>query len=488
MRTFEWLMVVLSIPAVAWILLKRRAWPLWIRITTTLAALLLPVHAWIEGAHWQMIPIYLAILLLLMLLLRKRKDGGTSLIAGGLAALLIVGGLAICYVMPMFHLARPTGPYPVGTRVLYFIDPSRKEMHPHTPPNSREVVIQIWYPSATTKGPHAMYRQWKECDPRSTYQAVLATDSLQDAPLANGRFPVILFNPAWRGFKNRSTFIMQELASQGFVVAGVGHPYNASILELHDGTVADGRSQPDLGDFKSKPFMSLEQRLDLANSEIRIQTDDDKFLLDRLEALNGSSASPFYQHLDLTHVGSFGHSIGGSISAELAKEDSRVLSAIILDGVLDGPVAETGLAKPLFRIKANLQNLPPGSENSPDPGIRVRAQMGKLGEGALASSFERFGGYNVVIDGIGHENFDDKGFFTPFSRISGVGPLPVPRAATIIDAYIVAFFRQTLKNDPQPLLTAAKPPFPEVLRLQIWPRPASVAPNPASAESSGGKH
>src|SRR5579859_101679 len=469
MRTLEWLMVVLSIPAIAWTLFVRRQWSLWIRLTVILAALLLPLHAWLEGAHWQMTPIYIAILRLLFLLLRQPGKGKGTVITGSVATFFLLAGVAICYVMPMFHLLKPTGPYPIGTRVLYFIDSSRQEMHAHTPPGNREVVTQLWYPSATATGKHAMYRQWKECDPRSRYQAVLKTDSLQDAPVANGKFPVILFNPAWRGFKNRSTYIMQELASQGFVVIGIGHPYNASILELHDGRVADGRDQVDLGNFDSQPFMNVEQRLALADSEIRIQTDDDKFLLDRLETLNQSPSSPFFGHLDLTHVGSFGHSIGGSVSAELAAEDSRVLSAVILDGVLDGPVAETGLNKPLFRIKANLQGLPPGSENSPNPGIRVRAQMGKIGESALAHSFERFGGYNVVIDGIGHENFDDKGFFTPFSRISGVGPLPVPRASAIIDAYLVAFFKQTLKNQPQPLLTSAKPPYPEVVRLQIWP-------------------
>jgi hypothetical protein len=470
MRILELLMVVLSIPAVVWTLFVRRPWPVWIRVAAIAAVVLLPVHVWIEHAHWQMGPIYLGLLGLLVLLLMALRTGKrASILLGCLVALMFAAGLAACITLPMFHLIKPTGQYPVGTRVMYFIDPSRKEMHSGTPPGQREVVVQIWYPSATSEGKHAMYRQIKECEPRSKYQAVLAVDSLQDSPVAEGKFPVILFNPAWRGFKNRSTFIMQNLASHGFVVVGIGHPYNASILELHDGRVADGRSQTDLGNFNSEPFLNTEQRLALADSEIRIQTDDDKFLLDQLDGLNKSSTNPLYGHLDLTHVGSFGHSIGGSVSAELADEDSRVLSAVILDGVLDGPVAKNGLPKPLFRIKANLQGLPPGSENSPNPGTRVRYQMGKTGEAALAHSLETHGGYNVVIDGIGHENFDDKGFFTPFSHLSAVGPMPVPRAAEIINAYILAFFEQTLKGQPQALLSDQKPPYPEVLRLQHWP-------------------
>jgi len=53
-----------SIPAIFRTLFLRRAWPLWIRVTTVLAVLLLPLHVWLEGAHWQMGPVYVAILLL----------------------------------------------------------------------------------------------------------------------------------------------------------------------------------------------------------------------------------------------------------------------------------------------------------------------------------------------------------------------------------------------------------------------------------------
>ncbi len=483
MRTFEWLMVVLSIPAVAWALLARRAWPVWIRLAALVALLLLPVHAWFEGAHWQMIPIYLAILLLLLPLTRPGWKGKAPIYTSAVVALLLVCGLAFCYTLPMFHVLRPTGPYPIATRTFYFVDPARQETHPHTPHGNREVVIQVWYPSATTDGPHAFYRQWKETDFRSTYQAVLKTDALLDAPIAAGRFPVILFNHAWRGFRNRSSYIMQDLASHGFIVVGVSHPYNAAIVQLHDGRVADGRSQVDLGDFYSKPTLTLEQRLNLAHNEMRVQTDDDKFVLNQLAELDRSQTDPMAGHFDLAHVGAFGHSFGGSVSAELASEDSRVVSAIVLDGVLHGPVAETGLPKPLFRIQAEAPEMPPGSEYSTIQSTRVHAQMSKLGETALAASFQHYGGYQVVIRGIDHENFSDKGFFSPFHSLSGIGTLPQSRAATIINAYVVAFFLQTLKGQPQPLLSNPQQPFPEVVRFQSWPPMAAsaapAAPSPA---------
>ena len=477
MRPLEWMLVLLSAVQIGWSLLRPRESPTWIRIISICAAMLIPLHAFLEGAHWQMIPVYLAALVLLWPSVYSAQVRATRYLAVAATALL-VAGLAICYTLPMFHLSRPTGHYPVGTRTLWFVDPHRLESHDHVKPGNREIVVQLWYPSATATGKHAAYRRLKETDLRSTYQAVLKTDSLQDAAVASGRYPVILFNHAWRGFRNRSTFLMQELASQGFIVAGVSHPYNAALVELHDGTLADGRDQVDLGAFYSKPALTLEQRQSLARTEMRIQTDDDKFLLDQLELLNHDSTSAFFDHCDLNHVGAFGHSFGGSVSAELASEDPRVVSAIILDGVLQGPVAQTGLNKPLFRIKAESLEMPAGSENSPIQSTRVHAQMALLGEGALASSFQRFGGYNVEIRGIDHENFSDKGFFSPFHSLSGIGSLPQSRAAAIISSYVVAFFLQTLRGVPQPILSSRTSPFPEVRELKVWPSasPGNEAP------------
>jgi len=479
MRTLEWLMVVLATPAIVWMLFKRRPWPTWIRIAADLSIGVLIAHTWWEGVHWQMAPIYLALLLLVYPLLVQhcsQRMANPHWIYSLLVALLVVAGLALCYTLPMFHLTKPSGTYTVGTRTLYFIDPNRKETHPGAPPIQREVVAQLWYPSATSSGKHAKYRLWKETDPRSTYQAVLPVDSLQDSPLAAGRFPVVLFNHAWRGFRNRSTFIAQDLASHGFVVIGVGHPWNAAILQLHDGRVADGRSEIDLGDFYGPTILTLEQHQALANSEMRVQVDDDRFLLNELTKLDQSPTSPLADHLDLTHVGAFGHSFGGAVSAELAREDSRVLSAILLDGILSGPVASSGLPKPLFRIMAVRSPLQPGSENSTDLGTRVHAQLRLLGEKELSNSFQRYGGYQVVIGGIDHENFTDKGFFSPFHSLSGIGTLPQKRAATIINAYIVAFFTQTLRGQTQPLLSNPTQPFPEVQQLEHWQAAAGITP------------
>jgi pimeloyl-ACP methyl ester carboxylesterase len=471
MRPIEMSIVLLCFVAVVATFLLRRPWPFWVRTVVIASGLLVLVHAWVEGIHWQMFPVYLAVVVLLPGLSKRAAGKRGPAVLAGCATVLLACGVAFSLVLPMFHLPKTTGPYPVGTRTLDFIDPNRRETHADTKPGNREVVIQMWYPSATSHWKHAMYRKWKETDLRSTYQAVLPTDSLQDAPFARGRFPVILFNPSWHGFRNRSTYLTQELASQGFVVVGVAHPYNSAWTELHDGSVADLGNRDDLGHFWVPK--TLEQRRAIASTELAIQTGDNRFVLDELTKLDQAPNSPYSGHLDLTRVGACGHSFGGAVSVELAATDPRVIAALELDGAIYGEVEQHGLSKPLMRINSPETTLPPDSEHSPSLAVRVWARMRELNDQAVARTYSQFGGYEVNIDGITHENFDDKGFFSPIRGLTHIGSMSQLESAKIVDAYAVAFFRQTLLNEPQPLLSGTIKPPPES-HLVIWPGQAAA--------------
>lgn len=465
MRPIEVLLAVLCFVAVFWALALGRKWPRGLRIVSAGAVAALLAHAAIEGVHWQMIPIYVATVLLGIGALGPFANRVARNLLAGFAGVLLLCGLAICWAMPMFHLPKPTGPYPVGTRTLFLADPNRRELHHGAPAGNRQVTIQIWYPAASSQGKHAFYRRKKETDLLSSYQVLVKTDSIQDAQFAAGRFPVILFNHAYRGFRNRSTYIAQEIASQGFVVVALAHPYNSAWMELADGRVITDEGQPDLGNFYSKPHMTFEQRLAVANFELGIQVGDCKFVLDELAKLDQQPGSPFQGHLNTQQVGAYGHSFGGAVSAELAREDPRVKAVLELDGDLYGQVVTEGLAKPLMMISE--AGTEPTIEHSSDPDTEVHLQFQKQYFSAVHATMQRFGGYQLLIRGAVHESFSDKGFFTPLRRLSGLGELTAKRAAQIVDPYAVAFFKQTLLDEPQPLLTGTIPPPPEAT-LIVW--------------------
>ena len=347
MRPFEWLIVATSLLAIACFLQPRPpSSTLWLGVA---AALLLLLHAWLEGLHWQMAPAYLAVLLTLFVTTTRLTSPMLRLSCGIMAGAMVAASLVLSWVLPMFKLPAPTGRYPVGTRTLYLTDPNRVEMHEGARPGNREVVAQLWYPAATAKWQKAVYRRWKETSRRSTYHAVLKTHSLQDAPMAAGRFPVIVHNPAWWSFRNRSTCLTQDLASNGFVVVALSHPYNSSMVELADGSVANPDYSFDLG-FSLARYIPMQERFAMADWEVAIQTADCRFVLDELEKLDRTPGHPLESRLRMDRVGAYGHSFGGAVSVELAREDSRVRAALELDGVLHGAAFSHGLDKPVLLI------------------------------------------------------------------------------------------------------------------------------------------
>ena len=151
----------------------------------------------------------------------------------------------------------------------------------------------------------------------SSYQAVLKTHSLQDAPMTAGRFPVIVYNSAWWGFRSRSTFMTQDLASHGFVVVAISHPYNSSMVELADGSIANPDYSFDLG-FSLARYIPIQERFAMADEELAIQTADCRFCLDELEKLDRTPGHPLESRLWMDRVGAYGYSFGGAVSVELA--------------------------------------------------------------------------------------------------------------------------------------------------------------------------
>ncbi len=429
------------------------------------AAVVLLAHAWLEGMHWQMGPAYLA--LLPTLLIGATASPLIRVLCAIIAAGMVAASLVLCWALPMFKLPAPSGRYPVGTRMLYLTDFNRAEMHSWAKPGNREVVVQLWYPAATAKWRKAVYRRKKETTRRSSYQAVLKTHSLQDAPMATGPFPVVVFNPAWWGFRNRSTFLTQDLASHGFVVAAISHPYNSSLVELADGTVANPNYSQDLG-FSMAEYIPIQERFAMAEEELAIQTADCRFVLDELEKLDRTPGHPLESRLRMDRVGAFGYSFGGGVSAELAREDHRVLSALELDGVLHGAAAVHGLDKPVLLMDAPWM-LSPGQftenwapKSADNTRVAETAQLWNTIAESKARLLEKCGGILVVIEGLGHFDFMDQIFMSPLHRFSLAGAVAPKRLAHIANTYISAFFEQTLLDKPSPLFSDGAKDFPEV--------------------------
>ena len=453
MRIFELAFVSLLATAAVWSLVSGPRYRTLLSFLFGLCITLLVLHFVFEGAHWQMAPGYLAVIVFAGLLMLKPSAGAMRMTGAWAIIVLVLAACALSALLPMFRLPRPTGPFAVGTRVLYLVDQNRTEEN--DPGRKRELMVQIWYPAAPSRNSRAPYRRREETTLRSSYQSVLWTHSRWNPPFAKdgGSFPVLLFNPGWNGRRTSNTYLVEDLASHGFVVVGIDHPYNSDPVVFPDGrAVMPAPSY--VTDFSDH---SLQQILSSANDELMRQTADTLFVLNQMQAMNRDSASPFYRRLDTEHAGALGFSIGGAVAAQACLSDPRILSALDLDGSLFGPVREQGLPKPFMFI---LEDIP---YRTPEEIARLphAEQVDATIDISDDKMFRKYGGYRIYLHGATHVSFTDKAIFSPFRSLSGAGTIPPRRQFSIIRQYALAFFEKTLKGKNPDLLKAPASPFPE---------------------------
>jgi predicted dienelactone hydrolase len=182
-----------------------------------------------------------------------------------LAALLVAAGGAA-------HAAACDGPHAVGYRVLA-MDSGRK--------------VAVWYPAAAAEKPFAYARA----------AGSLAGSVARDAPpAACPRVPLVLFSHGLGGCALQSTFITEELARHGYVVAAPDHRDAATCGIDDDGLRMQNlrTDQPLLEPARWTEQSEIGRLQDLRATLRRVASDD---ALARIA--------------DTARVGAVGHSMGG---------------------------------------------------------------------------------------------------------------------------------------------------------------------------------
>ena len=156
------------------------------------------------------------------------------------------------------------------------------------PRKRRELAVRLWYPvSAHSNQPcnpadYASSKVWE-------YFAQLlgvptfsvATNSCQDAVVAEGVHPVVVFTPGLTATFTDYTFLMEDLASRGYIVAAVNHTYEATAVEFSDGRLARSVVGSHLGG--TVPRSPREARF-----AVDARLKDVKFVLGQIARLNGA--------------------------------------------------------------------------------------------------------------------------------------------------------------------------------------------------------
>jgi len=225
----------------------------------------------------------------------------------------------------------PTGSSKIGTRILNFVDATRNDPFMNNG-DKRELLVRFWYPASvedTCKlAEYASPKVW-------SYFAELvrlplpdvSTHACLDAPVANSAHPVVVFTHGYTGTFTDYTFLFEDLASRGYVVASIDHTHEATAVEFPDGRLAKSL----VGSHLNNSWRMDENTLSLVMST---RLKDISFVVNELERLNTTLGNPFTGKLDTSRLALMGHSLGGEATIAGLQKEPRFRAGVILDGVL----------------------------------------------------------------------------------------------------------------------------------------------------------
>ena len=356
-------------------------------------------------------------------------------------------------------IPRPAGPYGVNVATLGMTDASR--IDPFAPkPENRSVLISAFYPAFPAQ--QCQYKLIPAYPKRTAavFDAEVAFAGVPNGTLEMVRLevcsssktsaskynppdaPVLLFSPGLGLSRLWYSALAQAVASHGFTVITLDHPYDSDIVEFPNGRLIFA-IKSDWNDTQSE-------------QDVNVRAADASFVLDQLSKPQVikqlfSKQPPALQrkHLTTSRAGMFGHSIGGATAATAMLNDPRIISGVNLDGGLYGPVINEGLSKPfmLFGHKDNSTSL---------TWIDIWPHLNwKLDVEILNSTHTTFTDIPLLAE---------LAFGTPLPGfVQGiVGQIPGRRARDVVSMYVASFFNETLGCEPQALLQRASPKFPEI--------------------------
>lgn len=91
--------------------------------------------------------------------------------------------------------------------------------------DARSLRVVIWYPAASPAGarPSVYRHRLQPPPPLAALDVTIEGLAVQDAPPAKGRFPLVIVSHGYRGWPESMSYLTENLASKGYVVAGIDH-------------------------------------------------------------------------------------------------------------------------------------------------------------------------------------------------------------------------------------------------------------------------
>lgn len=374
---------------------------------------------------------------------KRRVTGDKKKAYAILSALLSIVCIALSllpsFIFKDYRGRATTGSYKVAVSEAVLTDSSRFETFENDG-TYREVPVHFYYPE---------------------------TDKLT-------KFPLVIFSHGAFGYYESNTSTYMELASNGYVVVSLDHPYHSFFCTDTDGKTitVDMKFMNDVmyinsGDAKEQEIAEL------SSSWIELRTDDISFVLDTLKAgshdgtLNGSWHTEertedilrILSMMDTEKIGVMGHSLGGAAAELLGRLRDDIDAVIDLDGTMLGEQIELVECEPYefegieyhekYVINEEPYPVPLLSiDNQEHHDSRIIAKEIGMPYANNTVMENALDGYETYFVNAGHMNFTDLPLFSPFlANMLGTGPVDAGECIDEMNGIVLDFFNSKLKNE-----------------------------------------
>lgn len=362
---------------------------------------------------------------------------GKIVVSTLLSIVFILMGIVPSYIFCDYAGPTPTGEYAVKTASAILVDNSRIEEFEEDG-SYREVPIDFYYPD------------------------------VQDDAV----YPLVVFSHGAFGYSRSNFSMYQELASHGYVVASLSHPYHSFFCKDTAGKIVTVNPQfmhdaLYINDDNTKESEIFE----LSKQWINLRTLDMTFAIDTLEKWNDTKRlddtwyvdenfdNNLLTHIDFDKIGIIGHSLGGATAVNVGRICSDVDAVVDIDGTMLGEQVDLIEAEPIefegivydVRYTMNEEPYPTALlniDNEEHHNSRLEAKKVGMPYANNEVMEHAICGYDTYFANAGHMNLTDLPLVSPFlAKMLGTGSIDSKECVDTLNQVVLSFYNDVLKDE-----------------------------------------